>query len=239
MLSQYHVLYYFFRQRKNIVRANGGKLPYVQLEFPSYRSMPNHYVQYRGCDSEPLFEPFNPDVQLCSSFANHGHCSEGKHCTKSHDIDQIVISKDANTKSNNRKRKRAKDSGLESMDECTEKKAAKPPDTLEVNVDHEVLNSSKIKQNGGSHRAGYDAFMTGYGFATFIVHSALTNSSTETCKSEAVSRFLGVPTSPEFTDLNIMNRIYLVCKDIPFMIRKSAFSRNSVAHSEKYTLIKS
>ena len=139
----------------------------------------------------------------------------------------------------NRKRKRAKDSGLESMDECTEKKSAKPPDNLEVNVDHEVLNSSKIKQNGGSHRAGYDAFMTGYGFATFIVHSALTNSSTDTCKSEAVSRFLGVPTSPEFTDLNIMNRIYLVCKDIPFMIRKSAFSRNSVAHSEKYTLIKS
>ena len=211
----------------------------MQLEFPSYRSVPNNYVQYRGCDSEPLFEPFNPDVQLCSSFANHGHCSEGKRCPKSHDIDQIVISKDANTKRNDRKRKRAKDSGLESMDECTDKKAAKPIEP-EVVTDHEVLNSSKIKQNGGSHRAGYDAFMTGYGFATFIVHSALTNSSsTKTCQSEAISRFLGVPTSPEFTDLNIMNRIYLVCKDIPFMIRKSAFSRNSVSHTEKYTLMKS
>ena len=220
-----------YRQRHNIVRANGGNLSYVQLEFPSYaNSKTNTYVQHRGCAFEPLFAPYSSEVQLCSSFSNHGHCPDGKKCPKSHDIDQVVLSKDANTKKNDRKRKRPKDSGVESMDECHDKH--KLASAKDQEKDHEVLMGSKIDTNGGSHRAGYDAFMTGFSFATFIVHSALTNPN-EAHKSEALSRLLGVPTTPEFTDLNINNRIYLVCKDIPFMIRKSAFSRNSVAHSEK------
>ena len=75
---------------------------------------------------------------------------------------------------------------------------------------------------------------TGFSFATFIVHSALINPEEEG-KSEAISRLLGVPVSPEFSDLKIANRIYLVCKDIPFMVRKSAYCKISLGHYEKYT----
>ena len=90
------------------------------------------------------------------------------------------------------------------------------------------------KSNCEGHRAGFDAFMTGYSFATFIAHSALIRPE-DGAKSEAISRFLGVPVKPEYSDLNIANRIYLVCKDIPFMVRKSAYSRNSLEHYGKYT----
>ena len=76
--------------------------------------------------------------------------------------------------------------------------------------------------------------MTGYSFATFIAHSALIRPE-DGAKSEAISRFLGVPVKPEYSDLNIANRIYLVCKDIPFMVRKSAYSKNSLGHYGKYT----
>ena len=88
--------------------------------------------------------------------------------------------------------------------------------------------------NCEGHRAGFDAFMTGFSFATFIVHNALINPN-DVSKSEAISRLLSVPIRPEFSDLNIANRIYLVCKDIPFMVRKSAYSKNSLGHYEKYT----
>ena len=90
------------------------------------------------------------------------------------------------------------------------------------------------KSNCDGHRAGFDAFMTGYSFATFIAHSALIRPE-DGAKSEAISRFLGVPVKPEYSDLNIANRIYLVCKDIPFMVRKSAYSKNSLGHCGKYT----
>ena len=158
----------------------------------------------------------------------------------SHDIDQIVLSKDASTKKNERKRKRPQDSGVESMDELTDKQKA----AQEILTDHEVQMGSKVQANGGSHRAGYDAFMTGFSFATYLVHSVIMsdpdaeNGSAQSSNySNPKSRLLGVPTTPEFTDLNITNRIYLVCKDIPFIIRKSAYSRNSVDHSNKYNII--
>lgn len=239
-------LEYVFRsqQRKNIVRANNGKLPFVQLEFNNTSSSTfGSYVHYRPCDHETLFVPFNSDLKLCPSFSNHGHCSEGKQCPMSHDIDQIVLSKDANTKKNDRKRKKPGDSGVESMDELSQLTDKQKAALNILTTNHEVQMGSKVQANGGSHRAGYDAFMTGFSFATYLVHSVIMPSDKDSESGSAQSsnyqnpksRLLNVPTTPEITDLNIMNRIYLVCKDIPFIVRKSAFSRNSVDHANKYT----
>jgi len=106
--------------------------------------------------------------------------------------------------------------------------------TSESTATANAAKTNPKKSNCEGHRAGFDAFMTGFSFATFIVHSALINPD-DVSKSEAISRLLNVPLRPEFSDLNIANRIYLVCKDIPFMVRKSAYSKNSLGHYEKYT----
>jgi len=114
-----------------------------------------------------------------------------------------------------------------------------PPPPPKPEPEKPESSSSKKRKNPKrsnveGHRAGFDAFMTGFSFATYIVHSSLINPN-EVSKSEAISRLLGVPVRPEFSDLNIANRIYLVCKDIPFMVRKSAYSRSSLGHYEKFT----
>ena len=111
-------------------------------------------------------------------------------------------------------------------------KPPKPPKTEKTKPEKPKKNPKKSNCEG--HRAGFDAFMTGYSFATFIVHSTLIQPE-DGSKSEAISRFLGVPVKPEYSDLNIANRIYLVCKDIPFMVRKSAYSKNSLGHYGKFT----
>ena len=233
--------------------SNSGKAPFVQLVFPS-SSISNSFVQHRGCDFESLFAPLRTDIKLCTSFSNHGHCISGRKCPLSHDIDLIVLHKEANIARNERKRRRStlnsdensvkKDkskihtSSEESngnMSSTEERATTSSSDKDEISSPTPPTKSSSKGLCGG-HRAGFDAFMTGFSFATFVVHSTLINPE-EGKQSEAISRLLGVPTRPEFTDLNIVNRIYLVCKDIPFMVRKSAFSRNSIGHSEKYTLL--
>ena len=151
----------------------------------------------------------------------------------------LIIYKDTDTKLNERKRKRPWDSGIESMDECVQDKQKNPTLPMHpkiVEIKNEVLMGSKVKTNGGTYRAGYNAFMIGFSYITFMVHNVLIQPE-ESHKSEAVSRLLGVPIKPEFSDLNINNRIFLVCKDMPFLIRKSSIARNSIAHSEKYSTI--
>ena len=258
----------FCRQRRNVINAKNGKSPYVQLVFSPTSNISSTFVQQRGCDYESLFYPVRTDIKICASFSNHGHCVAGKKCKLSHDIDQVVLGKEANVTKNERKRKRqisppsagenvekmeitASSSDLHTSSSSGETSdnpgtrvvpitTPKPPNAT-PSASPSVTpsaSSTSTSLNCGGHRAGFDAFMTGFSFATFIVHSTLIDQES-THQSEAVSKLLGVPIRPEFSDLNIVNRIYLVCKDIPFMIRKSAFARHSIGHSEKYNFMNS
>ena len=279
------------------------------LEFPSsIEGQSSKHTQNRSCDYTNLFlSTKNWSTKICSNFSNHGHCTLGKRCPQSHDIDLIVISKEVEVTKKDRKRKRSpplpekqkddqnvlssqqqdqdrqqfnddtRDSLFSTSEVETEKvsksnstqsfdgklkspKATKiesssgtsgiesdfRPDPLPDTASDESEKSTDSKKskkdpkkdpkqsNCGGHRAGYDAFMTGFSFATFIVHSALINSE-EGAQSEPISKLLGVPVRPDFSDLRIANRIYLVCKDIPFIVRKSAYCKISLGHYEKYT----
>jgi target of EGR1 protein 1 len=281
----------------------------VLLEFNSAEGQSSKHIQNRSCDYTNLFlSTKNWSTKICSDFSNHGHCTLGKRCPQSHDIDLIVLSKEVEVTKKDRKRKRSpplpekqkdvqnvllsqqqdqdrqqfyddtRDSFFSTSEVETEKvsrpnsftqsfdgklswpKATKMesssgtsgiesdfrPDPLPDTASDESEKSSDSKKskkeskkdpkqsNCGGHRAGYDAFMTGFSFATFIVHSALINPE-EGAQSEPISKLLGVPVRPDFSDLRIANRIYLVCKDIPFIVRKSAYCKISLGHYEKYT----
>ncbi|XP_067677671.1 target of EGR1 protein 1-like isoform X2 [Haliotis asinina] len=78
------------------------------------------------------------------------------------------------------------------------------------------------------HRAGYDAFMTGYIMAYYF------------------TKFGKLPTETrrnvKLTDLNVeefKNKVYLCGKDIPLVITKSSFTKPSKDHREKMEKIKS
>ncbi len=185
-----------FRQRKNIVNSNSGKSPYVEMVFPSSTISPA-FIQHRGCDYESLFTTPHPskEKKLCQSFANHGHCISGKKCPQSHDIDLIVLSKEVSSKSNNRKRKRCLSQNchieLENSEESNNENGTV---SNGVGSDHDRLsvtssdgsNLSSASQhnpvdkpgnsgtagsgsgmNCGGHRAGFDAFMTGFRYKEF------------------------------------------------------------------------
>ncbi|XP_046566999.1 target of EGR1 protein 1-like [Haliotis rubra] len=78
------------------------------------------------------------------------------------------------------------------------------------------------------HRAGYDAFMTGYIMAYYF---------TKYGKLPAETR-----RNVKLTDLNVdefKNKVYLCGKDIPLVITKSSFTKSSKDHREKMQKIKS
>ena len=75
----------------------------------------------------------------------------------------------------------------------------------------------------GGHRAGFDAFMTGFAFATFLVH--------HTKMPERPESFHPSHICTE----NFVNNLYLACKDFPLKVRKSAFAKISEGHFFKHS----
>ena len=100
---------FFFRQRKNIVLSDQERTSHVLLEFPSsIEGQSSKHTQNRSCDYTNLFlSTKNWSTKICSNFSNHGHCTLGKRCPQSHDIDLIVISKEVEVTKKDRKRKRS------------------------------------------------------------------------------------------------------------------------------------
>lgn len=72
------------------------------------------------------------------------------------------------------------------------------------------------------HRAGHDAFMTAFSFASFLVRKL------------AARR--GKTEEAAFADLtkDVRNRICLSGKDFPLLVQKSNFSKNSKGHLARY-----
>lgn len=76
------------------------------------------------------------------------------------------------------------------------------------------------KVEGGTHRAGFDAFMTGYIFAF---------ARTPTAKTEESESADLVP--------GCLNKLYLSGKSVPLHIAKSTFTKSSKAHMHKMDFI--
>merc|ERR1719509_667131 len=84
----------------------------------------------------------------------------------------------------------------------------------------EQNNGKEAKYKGG-HRAGYDAFMTGFAFATFLVH--------QTQLPPNPADFLPKTICAE----KLVDNIYLVGKEFPLLLKKSSFAKHSVQHDAK------
>lgn len=125
-------------------------------------------------------------------------------CKKSHDVYRAVLLEDQK-KSKKRKRK-------------DENNDARSQGDILV----QAIGSPRQERFKG-HRAGHDAFMTAFCFASFIAqkHSARPD---------------GLNTLPCWKDLvaDVKNRVCLSGKDFPLLIQKSTFSKCSKFHLEKF-----
>ena len=80
------------------------------------------------------------------------------------------------------------------------------------------MNQSVKKTRNCGHRAGFDAFMTGYCMATYLLQLGKRNDENELSLSS-----LG----------EIANKLSLAKKDVPLQIARSHFSKPSLLHTEK------
>ena len=92
--------------------------------------------------------------------------------------------------------------------------------------DAEETNCFHSKQ--GAHRAGYDAFMTGYCFIMFLANFAKNNPEPN-----------GPIDANKLRITNLVNNIYLTGKDQPLKVIASSFVKPSNSHKNKITALRS
>jgi len=125
----------------------------------------------------------------------------------------------------------------------------KPHDSKEVGSNAEKADAGNAKSDAaeesgdggggsgdrvvttGGHRAGFDAFMTGYSYLAFLAsrwHSS--NEKKQSTGNDVTEKV--VTSSP--ADSELRNKIHLVYKTTPLLIFKSNFAKISAAHAQKH-----
>ncbi|EDO45139.1 predicted protein [Nematostella vectensis] len=169
-------------------------------------------------------------LQVCDLYASHGFCHKGFTCPLSHDMD-LILDRDQRIEHKKSKRKR-------------KRKAAGNNETLEKSssevsrLAHDIVDTDRLPSNqhttdtagstklptekpssastSGGHRAGIDAFMTGYCLVSYMTKKRLT----------------------KLQGSEWVNRVSLSGKEMPLQIAKSHFAKASGNHSQKLKLIK-
>jgi len=215
--TQASYLEFVFRKewRANMEKCDKNR-PHVKVEFEEY-SNDDPDIDIRDICGDAADVDTESGTEVCSSFANHGHCPIADTCQLSHDIDLIVSKKAAEQDKKWRKRKNCDN------ENNSGNKVPKLDKALASNGESKSSSkesSIKIVKAGG-HRAGYDAFMTGFSLATFLVHHTQIPLSPQSWLA------------PDLKTEKIVNKIYLVSKDFPLLLQKSAFAKCSIQHDAK------
>merc|ERR1712192_126411 len=154
------------------------------------------------------------DKEVCFNYAHHGHCPEGNSCSKSHGIDGILKAKNLEQEKKRKKRKG------DVEEEDTTAKVSKVDEEV-IDGEDAVKAKAGVTLSAGGHRAGFDAFMTGFSLATFLVHQTKLPRNPTDFRPESINSG------------SLVNRVYLVSKDFPMLVQPSAFSKRSLQHDIK------
>ena len=147
-------------------------------------------------------------------------------CEMSHDIDIILNyeqQKKANKKRRKRKRKTKQNTASQECsenatdaDKC-EENGKNEEDSIPDEIPSDKPDHTTTNTASGNHRAGFDAFMTGFCMATYYHQFKI---------QDAVTFAESVP--------NFLNKLNLSGKDIPLKIEKSQYCKTSVSHNETW-----
>lgn len=209
------------RQRDNASREAEGK-SFVSIQFLQYNK--EHSVDHGNCALRT--ERLDVQLEICKNFARFGWCAKGDQCRGSHSVDDVLDAENAKR----RKRKRGKKNGATISSNASSDSEAStketPCDVTTVDENGAAVTSADRRYTTGLHRAGYDAFMTGYAFATFLLEYAK-------CRPGPSG---GLDANDAGLE-GLVNRVYLTGKTDPLQIRVGNFARHSAKHVEKYNAL--
>ncbi|VDI57075.1 target of EGR1 protein 1 [Mytilus galloprovincialis] len=232
------------RQRDNYFGIESHR-SYCTIDNPNYAKMSDQVIV---CNVK-LPQSYTTDIpeeqvdklkdSVCEVFGGHGWCGKGSKCKRSHDIDLILdLDQFVQTKKRRkRKRRRHNKENSELLEESNDtvddsiQEVVTPMENEEDSESHakeitlpgDILKKPVEIVRSGSHRAGFDAFMTGFILSTYIAQYGSYNGS-------LLLKDLGVE--------QMKNSIYLTGKDHPLNIVKSSFAKTSKEHRDKFMKLK-
>lgn len=256
MPATYLEFLYKKMQLKNARCGKTGKW-HIRIKFPPYpRGLPNvDWRPYQQIHDYNL-EKDDDGLEICEMFAFHGWCSQADKCLKSHNINKIVKllqPKGAKRRGNSKysgpktaslvqiiqqaaKKEDVLESERASLDDEHDSSAKKQKLSNERALEH--LENRSILSNEGplnntldhkvhdmhnasGHRAGFDAFMTGYIFAGHVSQNGKLKSKDDLFIGEIIGLSEQV------------NKVYLMGKNFPFLIRTGTYANMSTNHTLK------
>ncbi|KAH8035029.1 hypothetical protein HPB51_003870 [Rhipicephalus microplus] len=167
-------------------------------------------------------EPIKMSPDICKNFARYGWCSKGDQCCASHNVDDILDAQACKRRRRNRNKQslNGEATNVSDSEHSTIDLTAIEEDEADSALPEDVSNRDR-KFTTGLHRAGFDAFMTGYAFATFVL-------------SYAKRRPTGVLDAQELGLDELVNKLCLSGKTAPLLVRESNFAKRSAKHIEKF-----
>ncbi|KAF9429076.1 Target of EGR1, member 1 (Nuclear) [Entomortierella beljakovae] len=192
--------------------SQGSKKPYSTFDvqprftFPSSQDTPTEIPQN------------DPGSSFCEDYAYHGVCKKNMKCGRSHDLDLILDAEEEQRSAKKRKVQKQSQIAVETQNVDLVHKTPNVSETSSIgNMNSRLMStadatvkisdSSSVQTGEKFHSAYFDAFMTGTIFSYQLNHHG-------TEEIEAKSK----------------NNIYLIGKNFPLKIEKSAFSKYSSEH---------
>uniref|UniRef100_A0A8B9VX84 Target of EGR1 protein 1 n=1 Tax=Anas zonorhyncha TaxID=75864 RepID=A0A8B9VX84_9AVES len=217
-------LEYAFKKckRENCKLRDSGS-QHLTIEFCNYPENMSHYIDYRHCSLEETSSPHEPTSRVENYlYLAYGWCPNGVKCPQSHNID-LIIDEDDKVLEKRKKQASSDPSTRPRWEEDLGTASARHPDSPQTEAAcaaGKQKEAQELPSQGGIHRAGFDAFMTGYimAYVWMLKKRKSTDGSTE-------------PWCPD-----CHNKLYLSGKSVPLQIVKSSFSKSSKAHSRKMKL---
>lgn len=187
--------------------APENKVPHMEVE-----ETPDHQQRPESClESGPLRDSDRNTQQ--NEGENMKTDNENRTCE-----DNTGFRKSATTSTSDHDTKTSTDDGRESRTEDG-KIIDQPSKTAD----------QKKKADTGTHRAGFDAFMTGYIFAYSCTHIKKDEVGGVENKEHQEEELSWLPTC--------LNKVYLSRKAAPLNVVKSTFSKSSKAHVQKMEMV--
>lgn len=205
------------RQRDNALKEAKGR-QFVSVNFLQYNQ--EYSIDHGNCALRQ--EPIKMSPDICKNFARYGWCSKGDQCCASHNVDDILDAQACKRRRRNRNKQsfNGEATNVSDSEHSTIDLTAIEEDEADSDLPEDVSNRDR-KFTTGLHRAGFDAFMTGYAFATFVL-------------SYAKCRPTGVLDAQELGLDELVNKLCLSGKTAPLLVRESNFAKRSAKHIEKF-----